>query len=114
LLILVSCLFSASLLLFLIDNIVAAATGGVLLGVLFTAGVSITYALPAHMRSIGLKNIPLAVSLVNGIQVMCGFWVPFAFGAIAFSYGFHEAWAAMILISIAFVPLYFILPKTIG
>ncbi len=114
LLILVSCLFSACLLLFLIDNIVAAATGGVLLGVLFTAGVSITYALPAHMRSIGLKNIPLAVSLVNGIQVMCGFWVPFAFGAIAFSYGFHEAWAAMILISIAFVPLYFILPKTIG
>ena len=114
LLIMVSCMFSASLLLFLFDSIVAAAIGSVLLGVLFTSGVSITYALPAHMRSVGLKNIPLAVSLVNGIQVMCGFWVPFAFGAIAFDYGFHEAWIAMFLISIGFVPLYFALPKTMA
>ncbi len=106
-------LFTVSGALFLVDNVYAAATGSILLGVLFTAGVSITYAMPAHMKSIGLKNIPLAVSLVNGIQVIGGFWVPFAFGAIAFSYGFHAAWEAMILISIAFAPVYFLLPKTI-
>ncbi len=114
LLMMISAAFTASLFLFLIDNVVAATIGSLLLGVLFTAGVSLTYALPAHMHSIGLKNIPLAVSLVNGIQVMCGFWVPSAFGAIAFGYGFHEAWEAMILISIAFVPLYLALPKTIS
>ncbi|MCL5437506.1 MAG: MFS transporter, partial [Candidatus Thermoplasmatota archaeon] len=104
-------LFTLSLLLFLSGTEAGALAGSILTGILFTAGVSLTYALPAHMPSIGLKNIPLAVSLVNGIQIMGGFWVPFAFSDIAFSYGFDYAWLAMIVISAVFLPFYLALPQ---
>ena len=106
--------FTLSMLFFLSGSVIGAVAGSILTGILFTAGVSITYALPAHMPSIGLKNIPLAVSLVNGIQVIGGFWVPFVYSAIAFSYGFEYAWLSMVIISVAFLPFYLLLPDMAG
>ena len=106
LLVAISLLFTFSLPLFMIRSVAAAIAGSVAIGILFTAGVTITYALPAHMHAIDLKNLPLAVSLVNSIQVLGGFWVATLFGFVQFHAGFYWAFPAMMVVSLAFLPFY--------
>ncbi len=104
-------LFALSLPLFMIRSTLTAFAGSVALGVLFTAGVTLTYALPAHMSAIGLKNIPLAISLVNSIQILGGFWVATLFGFVQFHFGYEWAFPAMMVVSLAFLPFYIYMPK---
>lgn len=99
-------IFTFSLPLFMIGSVPAAIAGSVAVGILFTAGVTITYALPAHMPAIDLKNLPLAVSLVNSIQVLGGFWVATLFGFVQFHAGFYWAFPAMMVVALAFLPFY--------
>lgn len=111
LLILIGVLFTLSLPLFMVKSLATALLGSVAIGILFTAGVTVTYALPAHMASIGVKNIPLAVSLVNSIQVLGGFWVATLFGFVQFHYGYYWAFPAMMLISVLFMPFHLFISK---
>lgn len=106
LLVFIVLLFTASLPLFMIKSVPSAIAGSVAIGILFTAGVTITYALPAHMPAIDLKNLPLAVSLVNSIQVLGGFWVATLFGFVQFHAGFYWAFPAMMVVALAFLPFY--------
>jgi len=99
-------LFSLSLLLFTLKSMIAAIAGSLLLGMLFTAGVTVTYALPAQMKEISFKNIPLAVSLVNSVQVLGGFWVPALYGYVAVTAGYAAAWLSMLPVALLFIPFY--------
>ncbi|MEM3851389.1 MAG: MFS transporter [Methanomassiliicoccales archaeon] len=101
--------FALSMLLFEISNIVSVALAAILTGALFTSGVSLTYALPAKLSSVSIENIPLAVSLVNSIQVLGGFWVPTLFGYMQANFGYPVTWASMAAISLAFLPFYVIM-----
>lgn len=106
LLVVIVLLFTISLPLFMIRSVPSAIAGSIAIGILFTAGVTITYALPAHMSTINLKNLPLAISLVNSIQVLGGFWVATLFGFVQFHAGFYWAFPAMMVVAIAFLPFY--------
>jgi MFS family permease len=98
--------FSLSLLLFTLNTVVAAVAGSMLAGALFTSAVTLTYSLPAKLPEVEPASIPLAVSLVNFLQVLGGFWVPTLFGFMVYRYGFTLTWIAMALISIVFLPFY--------
>lgn len=111
LLVLIVLLFSASVPLFMIRSPYTALAGSIAVGVTFTAGVTLTYALPAHMSGIDLKNIPLAISLVNSLQILGGFWVATLFGYVVFHFGYLPAFAAMIGVSLAFLPFYLFMQR---
>lgn len=111
LLVLIVLLFSISLPLFMIRSPYTALAGSIAVGVTFTAGVTLTYALPAHMSGIDLKNIPLAISLVNSLQILGGFWVATLFGYVVYHFGYLPAFAAMIGVSLAFLPFYVFIRK---
>lgn len=99
-------LFALSMLLFTLNSLAAAIAGTALSGALFTAGVTLTYALPAKLPEIEAESIPLAVSLVNFLQVLGGFWVPALFGFLIYRVGFTYTWITMAAISLAFLPFF--------
>lgn len=112
LLVLIVLLFTISLPLFMLRTVPAALAGSAAIGTLFTAGVTLTYALPAHMSTINLKNIPLVISLVNSIQILGGFWVATMFGYVLYHYGYYVGFGAMMAIALLFIPFYVFLPGT--
>ncbi len=113
LLVVIVVLFTLALPLFMIHSPLSAFAGSAALAILFTAGVTLTYALPAHMSGVDVKNIPLAVSLVNSIQVLGGFWVATLFGFVQFHFGFYWAFPAMMAVSAVFLPFYIFIPPVV-
>lgn len=63
------------------------------------------YASPIQLPEVGPQYAPLAIGLINGIQILGSFWIPISFTIIAQSAGYSTAWLFLGVCALVFLPL---------
>ncbi|MGB6443355.1 MAG: MFS transporter [Thermoplasmata archaeon] len=73
----------------------------------FAAGVvfAVLYLIPSYLPEVGGENLSLALALINGIQIFAGSGIAIAFGFIAVSAGYTDAWLFAGAVSLVTLPL---------
>lgn len=63
------------------------------------------YASPSQLPEVGPQYAPLAIGLINGIQILGSFWIPIGFSSLASSAGYPSAWIFLGICALVFLPL---------
>jgi MFS family permease len=63
------------------------------------------YASPSQLPEVGPRYAPLAIGLINGIQILGSFWIPITFAILAQSSGYSTAWLFLGVAALVFLPL---------
>ncbi len=63
------------------------------------------YAGPSQLPEVGPRYAPLAIGLINSVQILGSFWIPIAFTSLAQSSGYTIAWVFVGAAALAFLPL---------
>ena len=88
----------------------------VLVGLVFSIGYGVIYAvmyvLPHYWREVPAEEIPLAIGLLNSIQLSGGAVVSAAFGAIVAATSYSVAWEVLVAMTLATLVALVFLPPT--
>jgi len=88
----------------------------VLIGVVFSLAYGLIYAvmyvLPHYWREVPSEEIPLAIGLLNSIQLAGGAGVSAAFGAIVAATSYSVAWEVLVAMTLASLVALVFLPPT--
>lgn len=63
------------------------------------------YASPSQLPEVGTAYAPLAIGLINGIQILGSFWMPLIFAFLAQTSGYPSAWIFLGIATIVLLPL---------
>ncbi len=63
------------------------------------------YASPSQLPEVSAQYAPLAIGLINSVQILGSFWIPLGFTSLAKSSGYSMAWVFLGICSLAFLPL---------
>jgi predicted MFS family arabinose efflux permease len=85
-------------------NIIVFVVSMFILGILYTSSFTISYLLPLQYRHIGERYAPLAIGLINGVQLLGGAVFPSAFALSVKSVGFTMSWILLGLFVLASIP----------
>ncbi len=88
----------------IIHNVVVFGVAMFLLGILYTSSFTVSYLLPLHYRHIGERYAPLAIGLINGVQLLGGALFPSAFALSVERVGFTFSWALMGVVAMMSIP----------
>ncbi|HTT45285.1 MAG TPA: MFS transporter [Thermoplasmata archaeon] len=94
----------------------AGLAGAILVGVVFSLAYGVIYAvmyvLPHYWREVPPEEIPLAIGLLNSIQLAGGAGVSAAFGAIVAAANYSVAWEVLVAVTLATLVALVFLPAT--
>jgi MFS family permease len=76
-----------------------------LLGILYTSSFTIAYLLPLQYSHIDSRYAPLAIGMINGVQLMGGAVFPPLFAVTVHLLGYTYSWGIMGLMALAAIPL---------
>ena len=63
------------------------------------------YSGPSQLPEVGPRYAPLAIGLINSVQILGSFWIPIVFASLAQSSGYTLAWVFLGVASLVFLPL---------
>jgi len=91
-------------------------TGAIAIGLVFSFSYGFVYAvmyvIPHFWREVPSSEVPLAIGLLNSIQLAGGAGVSALFGAIVAAQGYAVAWKALVLLVLATLAALVLLPAT--
>ncbi|MEM3096305.1 MAG: MFS transporter [Nitrososphaerota archaeon] len=104
LLVLINVGLATGLVVLIFHNVVIFSLAMFMLGVFYTASFTISYLLPLQYRHIGERYAPLAIGVINGVQLLGGAVFPTAFAFSVEKVGYAMSWSFMSLLALVAVP----------
>jgi len=95
-------------------GLVVAIVVGLVFSICYGVIYAVMYVLPHYWREVPAEEIPLAIGLLNSIQLAGGAAVSAAFGAIVAATSYSVAWEALVGMTLATLVVLVFLPATVS